>query len=668
MAYRFTDPSAFPYQSGALFLGLDPATGHEVGITAESHAITVARARTGKGAAVLIPNARRWPESLLVIDPKGENVAASWEAREAMGQAVHVIDPFKIADIPDRLRASFNPLAAIDHDSVSAREDVKVLADGMVRRVNPKNAEWDNGARDILAGAMAYVMLNNPPEKRTLTAARDMLIQPKEIADDAGNLIGGLYYHAQMMVNAGNGDGLSKLARAAGITITDALENGKGMPPQLLDAARRHSEWLDSDPIAAALSASSFNLAAIKSGKVSVFLVLPAGYVETHGAFLRLFVRSAIYAMERAGANTKGRCLFLLDEFFQLGRVDEIAKSMGLMPGYGVHLWPFLQDLGQLHELYGAAGSKTFFANADVHMFFGIDQDADACKLVSDRIGPLEPDEISRASPTSTYVERAAGPSPSATPFDIGRRKGAGPFSAGESPSDYARRLASDDAGARASHDARDENARRKAAKADADARAAYDHAMKKVGTPRLPPAEIAQISGKGQADKVARSMIVFGPSGVVLNLHLAPYFTSVSDTPARAPASSLDLADLPAVDFAKSYWLTGGGFPEKIAMGAIAFMVAAGFLGLLAPPPLVFWPLVIGAAIFTPPMLTGRVGVNWVYVALFAFGFMAAMTRAEPLPAFVDYPRAVEALFQAIMFAALGKLVMWVWQALRTS
>lgn len=657
MAYRFTDPSAFPYRTGALFLGLDPATGREVGITAESHAITVARARTGKGAAVLIPNARRWPDSLLVIDPKGENVAASWEAREAMGQAVHVIDPFKIADIPDRLRASFNPLGAIDMNGLSAREDVKVLADGLVRRTNPKNAEWDNGARDILAGVMAYVMLNNPPAKRTLTAARDMLIQPNEITDDGGTLVGGLYYHAQMMVNAGNGDGLSKLARSAGITITDALENGKGLPPQLLDAARRHSEWLDSDPIAATLSASSFDLASIKSGRVSVFLVLPAGYVETHGAFLRLFVRSAIYAMERAGANTRGRCLFLLDEFFQLGRVDEIAKSMGLMPGYGVHLWPFLQDLGQLHELYGAAGSKTFFANADVHMFFGIDQDADACKLVSDRIGPLEPDEITDTPPPIDAAQKR-NPLERGGFFNEYKHGSFGLFNGKDSTKeDMLARL-----------DAEDENQRRATDAENARRRATYDHAMKRVGSPRLPPAQIAQETGKGAADKVARSMIIFAPSGVVLNLHLAPYFTTVFRSPPPADARPLDLPKTPAVDFAKSYWLTGGGFPEKIAMGAIAFMVAAGFFGLLALPPLVFWPLVIGATIFAPPILTARIGVNWVYVALFAFGFMAAMARAEPSPAFADYPRAVEALFYGIMSAALGKLTAWVWQGLRTS
>ncbi len=497
MPFAFTNPAGFPYRPGALFLGLDPATGQEVGLSVESHAITVARARAGKGAAVLIPNARRWSHSLLTIDPKGENAAASWEHREAMGQAVYAIDPMRTADIPDRLRASFNPLDGIDADGFTAREDVKVIADGMVRRTNPKNAEWDNGAVNILAGVMAYVIGEAPPEHRTLKAARDVLMQTR---DD-------LYQDAQRMVACTACGGLAK---AAGLTIMDALENGKGMPPQLLDAAKRHSEWLDSVPIAQALNASSFDLSALKSGKASVYLILPAAYIDTHAAFLRLFVRTAINAMAKAGANAPGRCLFLLDEFFQLGKVDEITKSAGLMPGYGVHLWLFLQDLGQLQELYGEHGSKTFFANADAHMFFGIDQDADACKMVSDRIGLLTPDEV--AAPFSPI----APPEAEKVVMDMpGWHDGPGTAAANE-------------------------NERRRIEHMNAQRRALHDHAMRKVGSPRLAPDEVAELTGKPPAAKVARSMIVFGPARAVLNLTLATHFQEEERREAQREAVAL--------------------------------------------------------------------------------------------------------------------------------
>ncbi|MBV9066262.1 MAG: TraM recognition domain-containing protein [Methylobacteriaceae bacterium] len=65
--------------------------------------------------------------------------------------------------------------------------------------------------------------------------------------------------------------------------------------------------------------------------------------------------------------------LFVLDEFAQLGRLDAIEAALGIARGSGVQLWPFLQDLSQLKDLYPdrwqtfftGAGALTFFAPKD---------------------------------------------------------------------------------------------------------------------------------------------------------------------------------------------------------------------------------------------------------------------------------------------------------------
>ena len=48
-----------------------------------------------------------------------------------------------------------------------------------------------------------------------------------------------------------------------------------------------------------------------------------------------------------------GPILFLLDEFAALGRLEAVERAMGLMAGYGLQLWPILQDMSQLRALYG---------------------------------------------------------------------------------------------------------------------------------------------------------------------------------------------------------------------------------------------------------------------------------------------------------------------------
>ncbi len=58
---------------------------------------------------------------------------------------------------------------------------------------------------------------------------------------------------------------------------------------------------------------------------------------------------------------------------------------MGLMAGYGVQLWPILQDVHQLRATYGQRAG-TFLSNAGVLQVFGVN-DHDSARLVSDLLG-----------------------------------------------------------------------------------------------------------------------------------------------------------------------------------------------------------------------------------------------------------------------------------------
>jgi type IV secretion system protein VirD4 len=54
---------------------------------------------------------------------------------------------------------------------------------------------------------------------------------------------------------------------------------------------------------------------------------------------------------------------------------------MGLVVGYGLQLWPILQDMSQLRDLYGARTS-TFIANSGVQQVFGVN-DLETAKWLS---------------------------------------------------------------------------------------------------------------------------------------------------------------------------------------------------------------------------------------------------------------------------------------------
>lgn len=116
--------------------------------------------------------------------------------------------------------------------------------------------------------------------------------------------------------------------------------------------------------------------------------------MPTHARWLRLIINFALALMEldaqrdEPAAKPRGpSVLFLLDEFATLGHMPQLAVAAGLMAGFGVRLWPFLQDLSQLQHHYERSW-ETFVGNAGAHTFFG-NTDLTTLRHISERLGKV---------------------------------------------------------------------------------------------------------------------------------------------------------------------------------------------------------------------------------------------------------------------------------------
>jgi len=116
-----------------------------------------------------------------------------------------------------------------------------------------------------------------------------------------------------------------------------------------------------------------------------VFLVLPPDRLDAYSRWLRLLVSQAVTDMARSRTRPAKPVLFLLDEFAALGHLAPVERAMGLMAGYGLQLWPILQDLHQLRATYGRRAG-TFFSNAGVIQTFGVN-DYETAEWLSKTIG-----------------------------------------------------------------------------------------------------------------------------------------------------------------------------------------------------------------------------------------------------------------------------------------
>ena len=151
------------------------------------------------------------------------------------------------------------------------------------------------------------------------------------------------------------------VARAANRHLGKSDREAAGV----LSSAQRHTHFIDSPRIVASTAASDFRFADLKETPATVFLILPPDRLDTYARWLWLLIAQAVTDMARSPARPERPALFLLDEFAALGRLEPVERAMGLMAGYGLQLWPILQDMHQFRATYGERAG-TFMSNAGV--------------------------------------------------------------------------------------------------------------------------------------------------------------------------------------------------------------------------------------------------------------------------------------------------------------
>lgn len=331
------------------------------------HVVTVAPTGSGKGIGAVIPNLLDYQGSALVLDVKGENAAVTARARRQLGQAVYVVDPFGVNKGESH---AFNLLDRLDLASAECISESSVLADCLV--VPDSHAgdgkHFDESAKTLLQGLMLYVVGLVEPERRNLGELRRLLTAAPEAFEET---------LADMAADESAAYGIP--ARAAN-TVLGMAERERG---SVLSTAKRHTAFLDDPRVAAALSRSDFNLAEIKSKPMTVYLVLPANKIKPNAGFVRGFIGSVIAAITATTQAPAHRVAFILDEFGQLGYMQQIEDAVSLLRGYGLSFWVFIQDLSQLNKVYPKW--QTFLANS-AKTFYGTD-DYDTAKYVSDSLG-----------------------------------------------------------------------------------------------------------------------------------------------------------------------------------------------------------------------------------------------------------------------------------------
>lgn len=318
----------------------------------DRHVVTIAGSRAGKSSTVLIPNLRRYPGSVVVLDPKGELARTTAAHRAKMGQRVFVLDPFGETGVPS---ASHNPFAELRHgkaDHVAA--DAAQIADALIIG-NPRDPHWTDSAKNLVRGIILH-LLATEPQNTTMRELRKMLsATPAELE--------------RLFLAMADSSAFDGVVANIGAAFLGKKESGGRELQGILSTAQEQTAPLDD--VVRITERSDFTLSDLRSGNLTLYLVLPGMRMGTHYRWLRLLVQQALAAMERAPVPRGSLPVwFVLEEFPALGHMRSIETAAGLMAGFGVKLWSVLQDLTQLQTHYPKSW-ETFLGNAGIIQAFG---------------------------------------------------------------------------------------------------------------------------------------------------------------------------------------------------------------------------------------------------------------------------------------------------------
>ena len=312
----------------------------------EGHVGVIAPPRSGKGIGVVIPTLLTWPDSVVVMDIKGENFRLSAGRRQQLGSVVLKFDP-TAAD-----SCHFNPLREIPLRTPGEVGAVDNIATSLLDprgRGATMDSHWDRQGVSWVGAMLCHLLY---AERNKTLEGLAHLVSRFDPSNPGGDMI-------------------KTLKR-----IRDIRHMPSGPHPNV---AREMLEMLDKSPnerssiistvqgfltiyrdprIAAATSRSDFRIADLMNFEkpVSLYLVIPVEDMDRLQPLLRLMLNQVVKGLTpRMETDTKPpwKLLLMLDEFCVLGHMELLSKMLPFVPGYGIRACIIAQNLTQIEAAYG---------------------------------------------------------------------------------------------------------------------------------------------------------------------------------------------------------------------------------------------------------------------------------------------------------------------------
>ncbi|MEE9356076.1 MAG: type IV secretory system conjugative DNA transfer family protein [Methylococcaceae bacterium] len=347
-----------------------------VSVTAEN--------RSGKGVSFVIPNLLTWQGSAVISDMKFELWKITSGFRRAFGQKCYLFSPLS------HKTARSNPLYYISDDKIRRIDDISKISNHFLSSDHGKSDIWEPEARKLLEG-LILLCIDLPQFETTLGQVFRLLHTKEKTHEYLESLI---IDHEDVL------DPLCVMNLSAWIQMPDKQRGG--IKTHLTSALNLFSNPL----IDAATSANDFDLRDLKHKKLSIYVGIKPGDLGRLAPLINLFFQLTIDLNTRMlpedDPNYKHRCLLMMDEFANLGRMETIEKGVSYIAGYGLNLAIIIQSEYQLNGVYGKDMAKNIITNMHARVNYTPNTMENA-RLIADELGNITTRQESKSRKTSTW-------------------------------------------------------------------------------------------------------------------------------------------------------------------------------------------------------------------------------------------------------------------------
>lgn len=325
--------------------------------------------RSGKGVGVVIPNLLNWPDSVVVLDIKGENHQLTAGYRAAHGQAVYAFSPFDDGACSHR----WNPLSAVRTSALHRIGDLLII--GQVFFPNDgggtsSEAFFNDQARNLFLG-LGLLLLETPALPRTIgEMLRQSSGKGQALKDHLHGLIREREDEGQPLSDECV-DALQRLLANSDNTLSSVVATFHAPLTIFADAV-----------VDAATSADDFRLEDVRRRRMSVYVRIPPNRLANARPLLNLFFSQLVslntQVLPEQDPTLTLQCLLVNDEFTAMGRVGVITHAAAFLAGYNLRLLTVVQAMSQLDAVYGDKEARTFATNHGLQILFAPREQRDA--------------------------------------------------------------------------------------------------------------------------------------------------------------------------------------------------------------------------------------------------------------------------------------------------